>query len=50
MSRTVKGTKGPGSELTGAKRGWYPLGAAWRKIIEHQKRGLAKEALRRGDE
>lgn len=47
MSRTIKGSKGPGHEQTGAKRGWYPLGAQWKKIIEHQKRMLAKERLRR---
>lgn len=45
MSRTIKGTKGPGHELTGAKRGWYPLGADWKKTIERQKRQIAKREL-----
>lgn len=50
MSRTIKGTKGPGHELTGAKRGWYPLGAEWKKIIQKQKRAIARRQLSRDAE
>lgn len=45
MSRTVKGTKGPGTELMGVRGGYYPL--SWKRLIERQKRAMAKRELRK---